>query len=760
MSAIFDRLTYVLAENQLDNASWKDPYSPNYDRQYAEDVLYHTIGPLTDNPRYTESWSGSATPPPGYQPGGPAPKWTQEEVSIAYAGDPGALYSTKYNPRSPKTGKYGAPLYRIAKKIAKQYGQDIMDIYQNGYTQLATMMQPGYDEGRSPFISWVTRTIKGAVEHGIGGSKAGIKALGGEATETVGGRSVATGMKGIDALKKVKTAKAARDIANQVKGKYQTTKSYDKDPGNPFGQFSSRFYEVANNYADALDSQEEDKIDAAMNRISQLQDDIERAQIPIRGASTGAGEAVSTTSRRHSATYKWTKTDDGMVWAKIQFKKMPNGKIKELVDPGVTTKELPPGDYEGQIKTLKLSKGVSSLDVEDPTTGKKQDLEAPGGGGSLYDATMDDDPSSRLSIVGMEESQMVYRALGVALNTDLDYYIEKSPKLQQIARDVIKARGAAIFTKQIDKSGEVKPQLEVGGKLTANEFRFLLRHLGPIAADYPGKGVMRTNLKTARDKPNWWKPWEDPEIEPIPSGGTWQSIWARTGSPSMGADEIQKEMNQEVAEFEKLGIATARSLKADPTKKSEYVDPRTGKVVNIAKKSEDALSKTAISTAKMKAVVKMTLIAKFLALEESVFPTDMPILEGMDSIDRRLIAAAASKIAVSLERSINEDRVKDEQTFSNRNQYDISAVVTMPNEKALNSMIKQCRGIEIIESQGREARVQFKSIDIPMINLAASVVCEENGFGKDSYLISIGKVIKGRYLGKIGCNVLKNACKL
>ena len=73
MSAIFDRLTYVLAESQLDNASWKDPYSPNYDRQYAEDVLYHTIGPLTDSPRYTESWSGSATPPPGYQPGGPAP---------------------------------------------------------------------------------------------------------------------------------------------------------------------------------------------------------------------------------------------------------------------------------------------------------------------------------------------------------------------------------------------------------------------------------------------------------------------------------------------------------------------------------------------------------------------------------------------------------------------------------------------------------------------------------------------------------------
>jgi hypothetical protein len=751
MNKILRRLSLAILENDQGNASWKDPYSPDYDRQYAENVLYNTIGPLTENPRYVSEWKGNSTPPPGFKPGGQSPRWTQEEVSIAFAGDPATLFSRKSSPRSPK----GSPLYRWATSVAKRYGQDPMDLYQNGFTLLAKLMQPGYDEGRSPFISWVSRSIKGAVEHGIGGSLENIKALGGEASKTIGGQKVTTGQRGIDALLKAKTPKIAKDIANQVKGKYQTTKSHDKNPDNPFGAFSSRFYEVAMNYADALESGDNDRLEAAQNRIEQLRTDIEEAQTPIRGASTGAGEAVSTTSRKHSESYKWTNTGDGPVWAKVQYKKMPNGKVKELVDPGVINKDLPPGEYEGEVRKIRTSKGVTSLDVEDPTTGKKQDLEDFGGASRLYGATMDDDPSQTMSIAGIQEAEGVYNLLQLALNTDLGFAISKSPRLQKIARDHI-AANREMFSKQLDsKTGELKTDLDIGGRLTTNEFRFALRHLGPLASDYPGRGKVRANTSVPRGANNWWKPGEDPEIEPIPGGGMWESIWLREGTPASGADDIQKEMNQEYQELIKLGIAVKSNVPV-ADKKSEYVDPKTGQLRDIAKKSTDVLSKSAISAAKTKAIAKLTLLAKFLALEESTFYSHDPILESTDPIDRKILAEAARKIMGSLMRALRESHKRRQIYIPNSYISTVTSVVTMPSTEAMSILREHMDKHQIQQCCGREAIIKISSTDVPSFNIAASVACEDAGYDSDQYMLTIGSIARGRYSGKQGYNILKN----
>ena len=751
MNKLLKRLSWAIMENDQGDTSWKDPYAPGYDRQFAENALYNTIGPLTENPRYVDEWKGTGAKPPGFTPGGPAPRWTQEQVAIAFAGDPVALYDRKQSARSPK----GSPLYRWATSVAKQYGQEPMDLYQNGYTLLAQLMQPGYDEARSPFISWVSRSIKGAVEHGIGGSLQNIKALGGEASKTIGGQKTATGQKGLDALVKAKTPKQAQDIAKQVKGKYQTTKSHDKHPDNPFGAFSSRFYEVAMNYADALESGDSDRTEAALSRIEQLRSDIEEAQTPIRGASTGAGEAVSTASRRHSETYRWTKTDEGFVWARVRFKKMPNGKVKELVDPGVTNPDLPPGEYEGQDRKIRTSRGVTSLDVDDPTTGKKQDLEEVGASSELYSSTDSDDPSRTMSITGIQEAEGVYNLMQLALNTDISYLINRSEKLQSIARDHI-AANREMFSKQFDsKTGELKQDLDLGGRLTTNEFRFALRHLGQLAADYPGKGNVRANTNIPRGATNWWKPGEDPEIEPIPSGGMWESIWLRSGTPSFGADEIQKEMNQEYQELTQLNIPVKANV-AVADKKSEYIDPKTGQLRDIAKKSTDVLSKSAISAAKTKAIAKLTLLAKFISLNESAFYSQLPILENVDLIDRRILAEAATKLMASLWRIFKEDMAKEHLHVSNKYNHNITAIVTMPSAETLMTFCEGFNKATIVESFGREAVLRMSSLDIPAFNIAATVACEDNGFRPDQYMVTVGNLIRGRYLGKSGYCTIKN----
>ena len=191
MSVILERLNskfQTILENEVD-LSWKDPHSNGYDRQYAEDALFHTIGPLTDNPRWVgqrkdaegntlPTWSSPSEPVPGFAPDGPAPRWTEEEIVYAFAGDPSLLFQgRKGDPTSPEYGnKGGSPLFRTALRVAKKYSratdrQFITDLYSNGSVTLMNMMKPGYDESRKPFISFVIKNIQSAMIHGVGGSK-------------------------------------------------------------------------------------------------------------------------------------------------------------------------------------------------------------------------------------------------------------------------------------------------------------------------------------------------------------------------------------------------------------------------------------------------------------------------------------------------------------------------------------------------------------------------------------------------------------
>lgn len=549
----------------LEDSSWKDPNSPNYDRQWAEDALYHTIGPLTDHPQWASQWTSKSEPVPGFNPNGPAPRWTPEEVVIAFAGDPNLLFGGSGNPKSPAYGNQGgSPLYRVARRVSRIYARDkdpsfIADMYSNGFIPLVRLMQPGFDEGRSPFISFVIRHIQGAMEQGVGGTEEGIRAAGGEST---------SGLVGLRGAMESNDPAKIRKIADQVKGKYQQQKSHDKHPDNPFGAYSSRFYQVLHRYADALESANEDQIEAARNHVQQLMDTIEDESTPIRGAATGMGQAISTPDRTSHV-------------------------------------------------------GVSSIDVE-----------RKGGDGS--EGSMAGNISTDEHHDSFVDPESVYYVLSIALEHDIGKSVGYMPKYQKMARD---------FGAKPEADGKIK----IGGKLTANELRYIIRYIGPLGSNYPGSGKPRAAVNIPRDANGWWKPGEDPEIEPIPTGGIWTSKWKREGFEQMGPVEISQEMTSEIREFERLGIKTARTVKPK-------IDSRTGRDV------AEAVSKVAVSNAAKSALLKLQIISKMhrtqLGLEESriLRNNNIPLLEDLDAVDRRIIIEACDFIIRKLQRAIIECR--------------------------------------------------------------------------------------------------------
>lgn len=542
------------------SADWKDPNSANYDRQLAENALYHTIGPLTDSPRWVNTnWSSPGSPVPEFNPGGPAPRWTPEEVVFAFAGDPNMLFTARDNPRSPMYGdKGGAPLLRLARKVARYYNrtndrQFIADLYSNGFIPLVRMMQPGFDEGRSPFISYVMRNIQSAMEHGTGGTSQSNVAT---------GRVNQHGIVGLNGLLEISDPQRVRELANQVRGAYQEKSSHDKHPDNPFGKYSPAYYRLAHQYADALESGDEDRIDAARNQIRQQISEIEDENIFIPGASTGMGQAISTPDR-------------------------------------------------------KTSIGIASMDAP-------RDDEGSGMAGNIA-GEMDED-----SLVDPETIKQMY---DIALNYDLGELIGDVPKYAQMAIEW----GA--------KGGKI------GGKMTANELRYSIRTLGPLGSNYPGRGTPRARPEVPRDAKGWWEPGSDPEIEPIPDaseGAMWHSIWKRNDYPSMGPTEISQEMTQEVLEFNKLGIPTARKIKTK-------TDKRSGREI------KETVSKVAVANTLRSATIKLKFIAYLerdtLGLNEDQSHKH-PLLEDIhatDRLDRELIAEACDFAVYKLQSALNEE---------------------------------------------------------------------------------------------------------
>lgn len=657
-----DRRFKIMEEGPIP-ASWKDPYSPEYDRQVAEDALYHTIGPLTTNPRWADRWTSESEPVEGFQPGGPAPQWKPEEVVMAYAGDPNMLFMSSGNPRSPLYGRLGgSPLYRMARKVARYYGREkdrpfIADLYGNGMIPLVQAMQRGADQSRSAFIPWITRNVQSAMEHGVGSTGEAILAKGGE-TLTKGGkdrianikrvmkatdpnqiRKIADSMVGDeeafgqtalqyadalqaraeaaqvqpgedapvdtseidsriselqttlqelgDQLVSQVSSESGRDIrgltslldetnpatvrqaASVVKGKYQTQRSHDKVPENPFGPFSSAYYQTVTAYADALEAGDEDRVEAARNRIRQLLGEIEDWEIPIRGASSGLGSAISTKDRLAG------------------MRKGAEGQT---------------GPY------LK----ISSMDV-------------PAGEGEASQAGNIEAPTSESWL----DPEQVEYVLGVGLEYDVRELLAATggDEAKKIIEDSVASIERASDGKwKVSRDSEGNP--EIGGTISANELRFIIRSMGQNGANYPGRGVPRANTKVARDAKDWWRPGEDPEIEPLPGKpGMWRSVWDRSGNPYMGPSEIAEEMAQECLEFERHGIPSARLEKV--------------------KKTGAALTKVSVSNQTNTARVKLTIIGHMHRRDlglESVRKSRFPLLEGLDSIDAYIIAETCDQM--------------------------------------------------------------------------------------------------------------------
>lgn len=592
-----------------EDASWKDPNSPTYDRREAENALFHTIGPLHEKPRWTKEWTtlggGQSKPPSYFVPGGEAPTWTPEEIVFAYAGDPEMLGKfMRDNPRSPEY-KGGAPLYRLARKIARKYrrmdDQFLFDMYANGMIPLVRMMNPGYDQARSPFISYVNRTIEGAIENGSSSTQQAIKASAD--------------------LKRVMDTTDPAAIESYlalIDGKYKSERSWDKVDGNPYGPYSPEFYESVGYYLSAINSGEEAEINAARSRIRDLLDKIDDDGVFILSASTGLGQGIST----------------------------PNRDVSSV---GITSMDLPAGE-EG--------KGTFG----DTLAGK---------------AVVDDN--------AIDEGMVNY-VLNLALTTDLGKSLRKT-KYEQMAIDLGAKKG------------------KMGGKMSANEFRYLIRALGPIASNYPGKGVVRDTTKP-RDAAQWWQPGTDPEIEPIPSsaeGAMWNSIWSRNGylamtggkkDPQIEVNAIAKEMTQEAIEFNKLGIPTARKVKTK-------VDKRTGE------EYEEAVTPVSVSNALRSARVKFMILAdvekdKF-ELDESI--RKEPIVEELlklDDVDfyvmKETAAYIASKLVIAESKPVNTGI--DFTPVLKENKISRSEVSNLLNELGMSS----ADVLKVIEQQGANFR--------------------------------------------------------
>lgn len=491
---------------EVSDFSWKDPSNPEYDRQTAENALYNTVGPLTNNPRWMPEWDGHSEPVPGFVPGGQAPQWTTEEVMVACAGDPNYM-NFSGNPRSPRYGdRGGSPLFRMARRMAKKYGRDdynlIVDLYSNGLVELARRVQPGYDEGRSPFIRWlfgqgdgsggkVLPFIQSAMEAGIGSSKRARGAIG-----------------ALNTLMAAKTPKQAEEIANSISGKYRTQRSYDKLEGNTYDQFSPEIYSAATKTANILASQDRDAIEANKQELSSLKEKLSDEMEMIPGASTGIGQAI--TNKDRASKMNIVSADANM------------------------------GGEEG------ANIGAT--------------LAAPEHGEEMAAST--------------EAFEVIYQILDYAMKFDFREILQKGSKYL---------------------SSENGPRA-VGGKLTINELRYYIRYHG--LSNYPGKGTVRGDTSQPRDgKKPWCMAGEDPELEPIPNGGTWHSIWSREGYREIRQTEIAAEMTKEVLEFNELGIQTGRVAKQKPNGKFE------------------AISKVAVDT-QLKSATDKILIAAALVKDE------------------------------------------------------------------------------------------------------------------------------------------------
>jgi hypothetical protein len=527
-----------------------------------------------------------ASAPEGYTgPGGQAPRWTRDEVSIAFCGDPTVGMFKKDHPRSPAYGKMGgAPLFRLAKQFAKQArgsSQNKLDrdtveeLFQTGYVAFAALLDPGADQKRGTFISWAISNIKGAMTGGVGSDsrtdrlleRQGVyfispdghikerlptlanKPKPGESPERFAERKARSqaahdaaeaawqrvetfGIKSVLGMVDPEQIQRASDV---VKGDYRYNSSRERSPYNPFGQYSADYYMLCNELADAIRSNDPARVNEAKEGLKQLQSKASDNSERLLGAYTGIKSTITDKSR---------------------------------------------------VSAPK----IASMNQKNSSTGDTTEMQ-------IAEPVADEDPKEPIQ-------DRIFEILRLGLEVDMSRH-------QNVAR-------FQSLQQELGGSGGF------GQRFTSNEFRFLLRWLGSKAEFYPGKGKHRKNASVPREGRGWWEPFEDPEIEKIPSSTEmWSSLWLKNDCPNMGAKAIADEMMEEMAEFNKLGIPTDRKT----------------------------ISKQAVSTTMNRAIMKFKLLA---AIEEQANVLDegtLVVKNGLlvverieDPIDLKIVCELSHRI--------------------------------------------------------------------------------------------------------------------
>lgn len=588
-----DQRFNVLRE-QANNTSWKEPFDADYDRQQAENALQATLGPMTDSPAWAKDWKA----PTGhtYLKGQPAPQWTADEIFVAIAGDAALLgksgLTDAEQARSPRHGgrtaqgrmMSGAPLWRWATQQARRFDRlnlsDVMDAYQNGAVQIMTMLRAGADESRVNIISWMKRDVIEAMGKGVG--------LTARAKRVIGSR--ATGVTGLEGVLAAKDPEAVRDLANQVKGKYQQQKLSDKHDDNPFEQYSSDFYKLTMGYADALESNDEDSISNARQSIQDFIGKVNAESEGTLGFERGQGEAITDLSRGKSKDYG------------IQSMDVPAGSDEE-------------GTLAGNIEQQSSRTGMDSVSraITDPRTVSK-----------LVDLTLRYDMNELLNA---EDTAVAVQKARQRVH-DYAKGTEEEPGFHKGMKDI------------------------APGRMKAMELRMILRTFG--VENFDGKGATRLNTDVPRDGQGWWRPGEDPEIEPYTNENgeevLWESIWRRGsgGSPespgyippmtelmtAQGFNNraVQDELAQETKEFQKLGIPTVREIKVGASKRDKGREI-TLSTVSINKAQTSGLSKIAAAAQ----LIRGDIMPGASSLEEEFQKTVTTLLEDIDDIDRQIL---------------------------------------------------------------------------------------------------------------------------
>lgn len=557
----------------------KDINSPEYNRQAAEDLLFNTIGPMTDMPIFSREWrAGGGTPmPEGFTPGGPAPKWSETEIVFAMAGDPRLLGSSATgNPKHPASGKMGgSPIYRQARRVAyKSKRNDLIDdLYSLGLAALTTKMKEGEDERRGGFISWVTAPIKAAMQNGMGSSLSLDMLLGTKGTQFIGPngevrrnppKDAATAKEyrkvelyGIQALENPSTVKGInlntpaglRAAADVVKGRFREENSGDKHPDNPFRPLSASYYKTVMQLADAKESGDKEKIRQAMIGIDQLREMAIDSSTSTLGAATGLGQAVTNKDRsRSNNVHSIRVTVDRESLADALDVAIKRGaKLVDKDDDSFIISLAGSLDKANTLITAIQPYGVGQI-IRSERTGAVVSA----------DTSEDEEATSLGTTLASKEEKPVVDAeiLSGLLNKALTYdplaLVAKAPKFFEKVKDIVNT-----INQNLGK-GEIDPS-ELKGPLTALQYRYLLRTLGPIVGEYPGKDIPRENTNIPRDDVShaWWQSGEDPEIEPldyIGKDGIWESVWRRSGMPKLGLTEIGEEMGKEAEELTELGV--------------------------------------------------------------------------------------------------------------------------------------------------------------------------------------------------------------